>query len=88
MKWDKPPLWPVAIPSILGFVSGCLPYLVESEYLTTESKFSLFAPFAIATVACLAICFLQGRFDSKAEMFIGSLYSIKLYLLPQLNLLV
>ena len=84
VKWDKPPLWPVAIPSILGFVSGCLPYLVESEYLTTESKFSLFAPFAIATVACLAICFLQGRFDAKAEMFLGSLSSILFSLLPQL----
>ena len=56
----------------------------RSEYLTTESKFSLLAPFAIATVACLAICFLQGRFNAKVEMFLGSLSSILFSLLPQL----
>ncbi len=84
MKWDQPPLWPVAIPSMMGFVSGCLPYLVESEYLTTESKFSLIAPFGIAMVACLGICVLQRRFESKVEMFLGAFSSLLFSLLPQL----
>lgn len=84
MKWEQPPLWPVAIPSMMGFVAGCIPYLSESQYLTTETKFSLFAPFGMAAVACMLICLLQRRFESKLEMLAGSLVSLLFSLIPQL----
>jgi len=84
MKWDKPPLWPVALPSILGFISGCLPYILESDYLTVESKFSLLAPFGMAAAGCLVICFMQRRIDSKIEMSLGCVSALLFSLLPQL----
>jgi hypothetical protein len=37
MKWEEPPLWPVAIPSGFGFLIGILPYLTEVPYLSKES---------------------------------------------------
>ncbi len=27
MKWDEPPLWPVAVPSLAGFAAACIPYV-------------------------------------------------------------
>ncbi len=84
VKWEQPPLWPVAIPSVMGFVAGCAPYLVESQYLTTETKFSLFAPFAMATIACVIICLFQSSIESKLEMFVGSLVALLISLFGQL----
>ncbi|MCH1591630.1 MAG: hypothetical protein L7R66_01415 [Candidatus Thalassarchaeaceae archaeon] len=84
MKWDQPPLWPVAAPSMMGFIAGCLPYLSESQYLTTETKFSLFAPFGMVAIACLVICGFQNRYEAKIEMFLGALSSLLFSLLPQL----
>ncbi len=84
MKWEQPPLWPVAIPSMMGFAAGCVPYLFESQYLTTETKFSLFVPFALATMACMMICLLQTSIESKLEMFSGSLVSLLVSLIGQL----
>ena len=69
---------------MMGFVAGCVPYLLESQYLTTESKFSLFAPFAMAAMACMAICLLQSSIWSKLEMFSGSLVSFLVSLIGQL----
>ena len=69
---------------MMGFVAGCVPYLLESQYLTTESKFSLFAPFAMAPMACMAICLLQSSIESKLEMFSGSLVSLLVSLIGQL----
>ena len=69
---------------MMGFVAGCVPYLLGSQDLTTESKISLFAPFAMATMACMAICLLQSSIESKLEMFSGSLVSLLVSLIGQL----
>jgi hypothetical protein len=38
----------------------------------------------MAAIACMLICFLQSRFESKLEMFAGSIASLLISLIPQL----
>ena len=49
MKWDSPPIWPVAVPSLLGFVLACSPlraYKFEAlSFLSTpEGQDSILTP--------------------------------------------
>ena len=52
VKWDSPPLWPVAAPSLLGFIMACLPYLTK---LPNFTEGSLLAPFGVVASASLAL---------------------------------
>jgi len=37
MKWESAPLWPVAFPSLTGFILAFIPYLFEIDFFTKKN---------------------------------------------------
>ena len=68
MKWESAPLWPVALPSIIGFLLSFIPYLFDIEYF---SKKNLLAP--IIVLGLLGICcfLLPKKYGNKIELYLG-----------------
>ncbi|MBT3357743.1 MAG: hypothetical protein HN534_05190 [Euryarchaeota archaeon] len=79
MKWEEPPLWPVAIPSGFGFLIGVIPYLTEVPYLSKESiDFSVL----VLLIAALSLFLLNERYGNKFELYAGYLAGICIGFLP------
>ena len=68
MKWDKPPLWPVAIPSICGFFSACMPYIFQIPYFIEGS---LISPFILLILLSLGLNFSPPEIGNKIELILG-----------------
>ena len=68
MKWESAPLWPVALPSITGFLLSLIPYFFEFEYF---SKRNLLAPVLILITLGLFITLLPNKFGNKFELYLG-----------------
>jgi hypothetical protein len=68
MKWESAPLWPVALPSIIGFLLSFIPYLFDIEYF---SKKNLLAP--IIVLGLLGVCcfLLPKKYGNKIELYLG-----------------
>jgi hypothetical protein len=81
VKWDSPPLWPVAAPSLLGFISACLPYLVDSPNFPAGS---LVAPFGVVAFASLALLLAPDEIGSKPELIAGTWVGLLVAFTPQL----
>ena len=69
MKWDKPPLWPVAIPSICGFFSACMPYIIQIPYFIEGS---LISPLALLILLSLGLNFSPPEIGNKIELIAGT----------------
>ena len=86
MKWDEPPLWPVAIPSTVGFVAALISYMVDGfpkifgQQLTT--------PFAILVLVSLLLYFSPTPTGRNFELNVGTNIGMILFFLPQLFLYV
>ena len=68
MKWESAPLWPVALPSIAGFLLSLIPYLFELNYF---SKRNLLAPILILITLGLFLMLLPKKYGSKFELYLG-----------------
>ena len=81
MKWDSPPIWPVAVPSILGFSIAC-----ADEILSIQGLFgqALLLPILALTASSGLVMFLPDRYESKLECILGIWLMILLAVIPQL----
>ena len=81
VKWDTPPIWPVAVPSILGFSIAC-----ANEMLSIQGLFgqALLLPIMALTASSGLVMFLPGRYESKFECILGIWLMILLAVIPQL----
>jgi len=83
VKWDTPPIWPVAVPSILGFSIAC-----ANEILSIQGLFgqSLLLPILALTASSGLVMFLPDKYESKFECILGICCMILLAVIPQLIL--
>jgi len=81
MRWDSPPVWPVAVPSVAGFSASFIPYLSESSYF---SEGSILAPFALVASLFLLLLLLPAEKGGGAETIIGAWAAMLFALLPQM----
>ena len=81
VKWDIPPIWPVAVPSILGFSIAC-----ADEILSIQGLFgqALLLPILALTTSSVLVMFLPDRYESKFECILGIWLMILLAVIPQL----
>lgn len=81
VKWDSPPIWPVAVPSILGFSIAC-----ADEILSIQGLFgqALLLPILALTASSGLVMFLPDRYESKFECILGIWLMILLAVIPQL----
>jgi hypothetical protein len=81
VKWDSPPIWPVAVPSILGFSIAC-----AYEFLSIRDLFgqALLIPILALTASSGLVMFLPDRYESKFECVLGICAMILLAVIPQL----
>jgi len=81
VKWDSPPIWPVAVPSILGFSIAC-----ADEILSIQGLFgqALLLPILALTTSSVLVMFLPDRYESKFECILGIWLMILLAVIPQL----
>ena len=68
MKWESAPLWPVAIPSLAGFILAFIPYLFEIYFFT---KKNLLFPVGILAFLGLFCFILSEKYGNKTELYIG-----------------
>ena len=88
MKWDSPPLWPVAVPSLLGFVLACSPlrsYKFEAlSFLSTpEGQDSILTPMVCLILLSGLLYFSPEELGSRRELISGALVAILFGVLPQ-----
>ena len=81
MRWDSPPVWPVAVPSVTGVAARFIPYLSESSYF---SEGSILAPFALVASLFLLLLLLPAEKGGGAETIIGAWAAMLFALLPQM----
>ena len=88
MKWDSPPLWPVAVPSLLGFALACSPlrsYKFEAlSFLSTpEGQDSILTPMVCLILLSGLLYFSPEELGSRRELISGALVAILFGVLPQ-----
>jgi hypothetical protein len=88
VKWDSPPLWPVAVPSLLGFVLACSPlrsYKFEAlSFLSTpEGQDSILTPMVCLILLSGLLYFSPEELGSRRELISGALVAILFGVLPQ-----
>lgn len=81
VKWDTPPIWPVALPSILGFSIAC-----ADEILSIQGLFgqALLLPIVALAASSGLVLFLPDKYESKFECILGIWSMILLAVIPQL----
>ena len=69
MKWESAPLWPVAFPSLTGFILAFIPYLFEIDFFTTRNL--LFPVFILAILGLF--CFLlSDKYGNEYELYFAN----------------
>jgi len=81
VKWDNPPIWPVAVPSILGFSIACIDEILSIQNLFGQT---LLLPILALTASSGLVMFLPDRYQSKLECILGIWAMILLATIPQL----
>ena len=81
VKWDTPPIWPVAVPSILGFSIACIDEILSIQNLFGQT---LLLPILALTASSGLVVFLPDRYQSKLECILGIWAMILLATIPQL----
>tara|TARA_B100000945_G_scaffold306929_1_gene294868 strand:- start:637 stop:1050 length:414 start_codon:yes stop_codon:yes gene_type:complete len=84
MKWEEPPLWPVAVPSITGFVSACIPHVIEGVPRLLD--WDLTSPFVIlvAGISSFILFFAPKPVRGNFEVVIGTIVGMLFAFIPQL----
>ena len=88
VKWDNPPLWPVAVPSIAGFALACSPlrsYKIDAlSFLSTkEGQDSLLAPLICLLLLSLLLKFSPPEVGNSHELTAGAVAALLFGVLPQ-----
>ena len=88
MKWESPPLWPVAAPSTLGFALACSPlrtYRIEalSFISTSEGEASLLTPLAGMVLLASLLRFAPEEIGDRNELVAGTVFALLFGVLPQ-----
>ena len=70
MKWDEPPLWPVAVPSLVGFAVACIPYVIPNTPQLVGGE--LTTPFILLVIMSPSYTSLlsrlgEGRVDTRSQ---------------------
>ena len=81
VKWDSPPIWPVAVPSILGFSIACADQILSIQDLLGQT---LLVPILALTASSGLVMFLPDRYQSKLECILGIWSMILIAALGQL----
>ncbi len=81
MKWDDPPLWPVAIPSLTGFAAACTPYLVSGIPRLFDGD--LTTPFIGLVILTPLLFFSPEPTGGKPELIVGANAGMLFAFLPQ-----
>lgn len=81
VKWDSPPIWPVAVPSILGFSIACVDQILSIQDLLGQT---LLLPILALTASSGLVMFLPDRYQSKLECILGIWSMILIAALGQL----
>ena len=82
MKWDEAPLWPVAVPSMAGFASACLPHLVDG--IPRLFDWDLTTPFLSLMLVSLLLYFAPYPAGRNPELIVGTNVGMLLAFVPQL----
>tara|TARA_A100001037_G_scaffold23987_1_gene19714 strand:- start:217 stop:645 length:429 start_codon:yes stop_codon:yes gene_type:complete len=88
MRWDEPPLWPVALPSIAGFALACSPlrsYKIEalSFISTSDGQDSLITPLIFAVLLTSSLYFSPSNLGDRKDLILGAIVALILGVLPQ-----
>jgi hypothetical protein len=81
MKWDEPPLWPVVIPTLVGFVVACMPHLLDE---IPRLGGDLPAPFMGLVLLSPLLYFSPKPAGGRIELVIGANVAMVLAIVPQL----
>ena len=88
VKWEKPPLWPVAIPSLLGFLMACSP-LREHKFealifiSTAEGQDSLITPLLGMILMTSLVHFAPQEIGNRFELASGAIAALLFGMIPQ-----
>ncbi|MDC0149411.1 hypothetical protein OAI65_00600 [Candidatus Poseidoniales archaeon] len=87
MKWDNPPLWPVALPCIIGFVLASstlrtVKFSALSSISTPEGQDSLLTPLIVALILC-QLLFLYPLENRRGDLVAGSMLGLLFGVLPE-----
>ena len=82
MKWDEPPLWPVAVPSLAGFIAACIPHLIDG--IPRLFGWELTTPFVGLVIASLLLFFVPEPAGGSPALIIGANVGMLVAFLPQL----
>ena len=86
MKWDEPPLWPVAVPCLSGFTAAIFVYMFDGIPMLFGQE--LITPFAILVMASFLLFLSPEPTGRNIELIIGTNFGMLIFLLPQLILYV
>ncbi len=81
MKWDEPPLWPVAVPCLLGFASACTPNLIDGVPRLMDGD--LTTPFMVLVITSPLLYFSPEPTGGKIDLIIGANAGMLFAFLPQ-----
>ena len=81
MKWDDPPLWPVAVPSLAGFCAACFPYVVQNTPQLVGGE--LTTPFILLVILSPLLYFSPEPTGRKPDLIIGANIGMFFAFLPQ-----
>ena len=82
VKWEEAPLWPVAVPSLVGFTFACLPHLVGG--IPRLFDWELATPFAGLVAASALLYYAPEPAGGSKELIAGANAGMLLAFLPQL----
>ena len=86
MKWDEPPLWPVVVPTLIGFFAACLPHLFD--WLPRPWGWALVVPFMILVLLSPLLYFSPKPTGGRIGVVIGANSAMLLAIIPQIFLFV
>ena len=82
VEWEGAPLWPVAVPSLVGFTFACIPHIIEGVPRLFDGE--LTTPFAGLVVASVLLYFAPEPAGGSTELIAGTIVGMLLAFLPQL----
>ena len=81
MKWDEPPLWPVAVPSLVGFAAAAIPYLFPNTPQLVGGE--LTTPFILLVIISPLLYFSPEPTGGRAELILGANIGMFFAFFPQ-----
>ncbi len=89
MKWDEPPLWPIALPSGIGFLLPLSSTLRQHKFdalhfiTTAEGQESLITPLIVMIMLSPLLIFAPKEIGNRIELIAGSIVGLLLCMIPQ-----